>query len=428
MKRLLMISYPFPPNSSAGATRSERFARYITEFGWRVEVITIRHRKDLFEDTARVDQFGPDVGMHFTRTVDPWLWLNYRKPNHPLLRIARSAAMRFFSFPDHMLLWVPFAVSQARRICRSNRIDAIYTTSPPHSSHLAGLILSHAYRVPWIADFRDPWTLNAYRSNGFSDRLLIEIEKVLEKAVLKRSAVILANTKANRHNMLTEFPFLNEVKVRYLPNGWEEYPKDIAPSEREGQGLTIVHAGTFYPRFNPYGLLNALSTWKNGAGPPDAPAPDDGSVRVVLLGSRDETTRRIVKEMKIEDMVEIRPWVSLDEARRIMSRADFLWTSLGTGSESSTYVPSKIFEYIPAGKPIIGFFPPGDAERIITAAGIGQVFTSDDPEPVIRFLESALQRKRRGQKIPYEPNLNYLEAMKVRNIVKRFSDILSEIN
>ena len=72
MKHLLMISYPFPPNSSAGAVRSERFARYLPEFGWKVDVVTIKPTRHLFKDRACLDTLGKNVEVHFTSTIDPW--------------------------------------------------------------------------------------------------------------------------------------------------------------------------------------------------------------------------------------------------------------------------------------------------------------------------------------------------------------------
>jgi len=235
MKRLLMVTYPFPPNSSAGAMRSERFARYLPQFGWAVDVVTIKPRQDMFKDTELLAKLGENVRVHFTRTLDPWLWLKDKNPKNFLLRGIRSVLMRLFAFPDHMLLWVPFAVQAGLKVFRQNRIDAIYTTSPPHSTHLAGLIVSSFTGKPWIADFRDPWTLNAYREKGAIERFLLRLEKMMEQTVLKNASLVLANTKANQQNLLKAFPFLNEEKVLHLPNGWEEFPAEYY-QERKKDG------------------------------------------------------------------------------------------------------------------------------------------------------------------------------------------------
>jgi hypothetical protein len=424
MKNLLMISYPFPPNASAGAVRSERFARYLPQFGWAVDVVTIRPRKDMFEDRARLDSIEENVCVHFTQNLDPWLWLRKMNSKDLVLRYVRSALMRLFSFPDHMLLWVPFALRKAFEICKRKKIDVIYTTSPPHSTHIAGLLLSKWLRKPWVADFRDPWTLNAYREESLIDTLLLKAEKIMEKSVLRNASVILANTRANQKNLLMAFSFLDEKKVIHLPNGWEEFPSEVYRAEKKEGPLTIVHAGTFYPKFKPYGLLYALAAWHDGKRPPGIPPLKKDDIKIVLLGSRDEETARIISELNISEFVEIRPWVALDEARRIMCQADLLWASLGTGKESSTFIPSKLFEYIAAKRPILGFFPEGEAERFIKQTGTGLVFTDNESSVVIRSIYETMCAKGTREPSWFKPDHKVINVYHITNVTVRLSLIL----
>jgi glycosyltransferase involved in cell wall biosynthesis len=388
LKHLLIISYPFPPNSSAGAVRSRRFAQYLAELGWRVSVITIKPFQVNSIDTEELNRLSDSIDVHFTSTVDPWLYLRQKAPRFILSRIARSLLMRIFSFPDHMLLWVPFAVREGLSINKKTPFSVIYTTSPPHSTHLAGLILKWITGKPWIADFRDPWTLNAFHRKGRIDNVLLGIEKLLEKKVLSNASCILANTTANRNNLLAAFPDLSSKKVVHIPNGWEEFTYKVDSSKRDDGALNIVHAGIFYPLFKPYALLHALASWRKGNRPPGIPPLNGQSIRLILLGAK-ENEANIVKDLGLEDIVEVKSWVPQTEAQRIMSQADMLWVTLGTGKESSTYVPSKIFEYIAARKPIIAFFPEGDAAELIRKTNSGSVFTSDDQAPIIRFLAEA---------------------------------------
>jgi glycosyltransferase involved in cell wall biosynthesis len=423
-KRLLIISYPFPPNPSAGAVRSERFAKYLSEDGWNIDVITIKPQKraDLPE------QFHHEtIRVHRTSTLDPWLWLSKQVPKNIILRAVRSVLMRIFSFPDHMLLWLPFAVIRGLSVCRNKTIDAIYTTSPPHSTQVIGYLLSKITGIPWVADFRDPWTLNAYKNNGSFDDLLLKISSIMEKAVYKEAAIILTNTLANRKKLIDHFPMIDEKKIVYLPNGWEEFPQAAYGGRiREDHGLIIVHAGTFYPRFKPYGLFHALSFWKKRQCPSDYPVLHEKNIRVILLGSNDLETRRMIVELDLENMVEIRQWVEQDEARQIMCGADMLLTTLGTGIESATYIPSKIYEYIAAKKPIIGFFPEGAACDLIRETRTGHVFTNDDPLPVIEFLQ--LMIKKKGHKgIVYDPDEKTVQSYHIKNRIKELGAILQTL-
>ena len=422
-RRLLMISYPFLPSLTAGAMRSERFARHLGSRGWAVDVVTIKPRRDLYSDVERACALGPNVDVHRTRTWDPWLDLKALSPKFIPLRAARSLLMKVFSFPDHMLLWVPFAVAEGRRLMRSRPFDAIYTTSPPHSTHLAGLWLARATGRPWIADFRDPWTINRYkemyRGSSGLDKTLLGIEARLERAVLRTARVVLTNTPSNHLNLLACNPWLPPGKVVHLPNAWEPFDATSLPP-RSDDRLTIVHAGTFYPGFKPYALLQALAHWRNGHGSDRAAQ----RVKVDLLGATDATTRNTVADLKLDDIVRIHPWVSVVEARQAMQAADVLWASLGTGPESRTFVPSKLFEYIAAGRPILGFFPEGDAADLIRATGTGRVFTDDRPAPVINALSAMLDLDPGRTPEWYRPNNEIIEGYRIDSIAGRLAEIL----
>lgn len=425
MKRLLLISYPFAPNSSAGAIRSERFARHLAGVGWEVDVLTIQPREDSFWDHSRLPD-APGIRVNRTATWDPWLQLQGWKTRNVFLRLLRSLGLRVSSFPDHMVFWIPFAVHQGLKIYRKKPFDVIYTTSPPHSSHMVGHVLSQLTKKPWVADFRDPWTLNTYQEEALGRRILLKVEQALEKSVLRRARAVLANTRANRDKLLTAFPEIDREKVFYLPNGWEAFPHLEKPAP-SSDFYSIIHAGTFYPNFKPYALIEALGWWKCGNQPEGIP-PMEG-LRLILLGSQDAVTKDRVAEMGLQEMVEIKPWMPLEEARRHMCQADALWVTLGTGRGASTYVPSKLFEYIAAGRPILGFFPDGEACQIIRETGTGVVFNSDEPGPVIRCLHQAMEAKKTGAAFPefYRRNEKAISHLNVEEIAGRFSAILDRV-
>ena len=298
----------------------------------------------------------------------------------------------------------------------------IYTTSPPHSTHLAGFFISKRLRVPWVADFRDPWTLNAYHGQGGLQNLLLIIEKLLEKLVLYNATFVLANTGANLRNLIKAFPDLKTDKVRLVSNGWEEFNEKETHISSEGP-LTILHAGTFYPKFRPYALLEAIATWRRGFQPGVIPSLQRDQIKIILLGSKDHKTRDIVKLLGLDDIVEVQPWVDLERARRKMKSVDFLWATLGTGNEASTYIPSKIFEYMAAERPILGFFPEGEASKLIRNTNTGIVFNTDEPTAIISFLNDAIHTKRNGGLI-FAPNRQMLGQYHVRKIVGGLSRIL----
>jgi glycosyltransferase involved in cell wall biosynthesis len=425
MKRVLMISYPFLPSLTAGAIRTERFARYLRNHSWISDVVTIDTRQDLYNDMSKLDALGSDISIHRTRNLDPWLKLKGMSPRIFPLRAARSLLMKFFSFPDHMLWWVPLAVLRSREVMLEKPIDAIYTTSPPHSTHLAGWWLSKLTGVRWVADFRDPWTQNRYhnllRGDSVLDTFLHKIETALENLVLRQASIVLTNTPSNRQQLLTNRPWLAPEKVVYMPNGWEPYTREI-PLPAGDRPFTIVHAGTFYPGFKPYALLHAIALWRDVSRSPYGEFPGH-RLAVEILGDSSAATHNVISELQIEDMVTVHPWMAIDEARKRMLAADLLWATLGTGPASRSFVPSKLFEYIAADRPIIGFFPEGDAADLIRSTGTGVVLTSDHSDPVIRILSEALNGRRESVSW-YKPRREVIDQYQIDALAERLAKLL----
>ena len=420
-----MISYPFLPNPSAGAFRTERLTKGLADLGWEIEIVTIGERFDAVKQENLHNRLPASVTVNRTSTLDPWLWLQQRNTRNVALRILRSMVMAASSFPDHMTGWIPFAVSRGLKIHRKKKIDAIYTTSPPHSTHMAGHLLSSLTGLPWVADFRDPWTTNAFSAQEPKPRVLAAIERALEKAVFNRASYVFANTRANLNILLQANPGLPPEKVVFLPNGWDPFPDDV-PTGGKHDAFTILHAGAFYPRFKPFALLDAVAEWRR-RGPSGGAVPQPGNLKIVLLGCSDPAIRDRVERLGIGDLVEMLPQVPRAEARRRMLESDILWVTLGTGKASSTYIPSKLLEYIASGKPILGFFPQGEAASMITSTGTGKVFTRDDPDPIIGFLADAVTDKKQAIGKIFHPLEDVKDTYRMDRVVERLDDILRRL-
>ena len=214
--------------------------------------------------------------------------------------------------------------------------------------------------------------------------------------------------------------------MHYLPNGWQAF-ETLEQENSPGEEFVIVHAGTFYPDFKPYALFDALAMWKDGKAQEGVP-PFQG-IRVKLLGCNDHVTKKYIADRNLADIVTIEPWLPLDEARKIMMGADALWVTLGTGEEAATYVPSKLFEYIAADRPILGFFPDGEAADIIKNTGTGVVFHTDDSSPVIATLAAAFAGKQAGQMYPdfYQRKESVISELNADTLSQRFHGLLESL-
>ena len=155
-KKVLVIAYVFPPIAYAGTHRTLRLCKYLSRLGYELHVLTIKVQKDLHNDFDLYDKIKNDVTIHRTETVD--IWRIYKKYKDRFLKTKTGKLInRILSFlievlsqPDHMNLWVPFAVQIGRKIIKKHHIDVIYTTSPPHSQLMTGALLKKMTNLPWV--------------------------------------------------------------------------------------------------------------------------------------------------------------------------------------------------------------------------------------------------------------------------------------
>jgi glycosyltransferase involved in cell wall biosynthesis len=146
-----------------------------------------------------------------------------------------------------------------------------------------------------------------------------------------------------------------------------------------------------------------------------------------MLGSVDSTTRSVVAELGLTDLVNFLPWTAFAAAGSLMQSSHMLWTSLGTRKEAAMSLPSKLFEYVAAGRPILGFFPEGDAASLIRGSGTGVVFTANDPDEIIRTIDSAMVMRANGRIPFYSPDRSFLERYRIENVTARLANLLDQV-
>src|SRR5439155_12426489 len=190
------------------------------------------------------------------------------------LRGLASLARALLYLPDLQAGWLPWACAMAPRLAR--RADLVYTTSAPYTSHLVGLWLKLRLGKPWVADFRDEWSLNPFFQ--YPSPALLALNRLMERRVLAHADRVLATTPGHAAGLASLLPAAQRAKVRVIHNGYDpaDLPDESAPPDER---FTLVHVGTFYGIRQPTSLLRALDALV-AAG--DLPA---GDVRLVLAGT-----------------------------------------------------------------------------------------------------------------------------------------------
>lgn len=387
MKRVLIIAYAFPPLSVAGTFRPLRFVKYLPELGWNPIIITIRGRKDIPRDLSLLKEIPKEISVSRTRTFEA---LSKIYPNSKSKYIDIGEAINRFnnwiSIPDPLVYWVPSAILRGISINRSRNYDALITTSPPHSSHLAGLFLSRLLKIPWIADFRDPWVDNAY-SFGHKGRMRIFLEKWLEKIVITGATKVIANTFPNREKLLKRYgSFLPLSKFVTITNGFDRKYIDSVASKSFDK-FTICHIGGFYSAMKPYFFFEAFANWLNHH---KEKKDLRNSIQILLIGSGHDEIKNILRKLNLQDCVHLVPKVSHREALSFAKAADLLLVSLGFSNEADGWIPLKLYDYLGCRRPILGILPDGSAAaNLIKSTKTGYVVSHPDYHAVSNILDNA---------------------------------------
>lgn len=399
MKRVLLVSYYFPPSGGSGVQRMLKVAKYLRECGWEPVVLTVDPEHAAFPDLDTELEQDIPMGLEVirTRSWDPYAvyarLMGLRKESavgvgfladrhEPDLRERVSRWVRANLFlPDARVGWVPFAVRAARSLMKRHAVHAVVTSGPPHSAHLVGAHLKKRFGIPWIADLRDAWPDVAYRHMLPTSAPAGDLDCLIRDHALTLAdiRVTVTNEVAAWMESETGFPF--EV----IPNGFD--PSDFeAVTARKLGGFSVVHTGNMGPARDPEPLWSMLTTdrW-----------PD---ISLVLVGNVDGSIHRRLATLQDARRaaglprlsVERHAYVPHSEAIAFMKGASMLLLPINRVTDGAGIVTGKIYEYLASGRPVLGLGEPGgEADRILRAAGAGRVFAYDDVDGIGAAIDTA---------------------------------------
>lgn len=439
-KRILIVSHNFPPLGSGGVHRPVKFARYLQELGWEVDVLTVKNIRYHAYDPSLLDELA-GVAVHRAGSVEPLRlnWLLGWRPPPPLAEVksfadlediaaegARptvSTAARFYKSvtrrlfqPDDQIFWAPFAAARAARLVEEKRFDLILTTSPPESCHLVGLALKYIAGARWVADFRDAWSTHHLRRRlPFYSKY---VNKILERLVLKAADGVVANTGG----MACQFakPGEPHLKILTLPNGFD--PADFGePLAKADSGdFVVVHNGSFRGGRRARPLLEGFALARERDGDFAARA------KFYMLGINRADDLRVAEELGLRGVLYYAGYLRHADAMRACRGADLLMLAM-VAEEGPVLVPGKLYEYLGTGRPILAAVPPGEARDVLVRATRGAVVVPpDDAKAIAEGLAEAFDGWRRGD-IKYETESTIVSTYNRETQIETLASFIEDI-
>lgn len=436
-----MIAHAFPPFGNVGhSIRVVKFIKYLPALGWLPVVLTIDDQKE-YENTRKVgsetllSEIQPQVKIYRTTAGEPSLRFLEKEMEFcqrnwltavivKVLSAARRWAFRNIFLPDRYLAWLPFALRRGQQIVRSEGIDVIFATCPPHSAILVGASLKLLTGKPLILDFRDDWTDTPwYHSKPTISRL---IERKLESWAVNTADKVILVTEWSKNAFLERYPTQPSDKFVFISNGCDlgEFAglnsMTAAPSNSK---FTIVHAGS----------LNDSKSWgRSPAGFFQAvhhilqQQPELAEeLTLVFAGDLPEVHRRLAEEMSLSGVVKGLGHLPHDEVLRLTQSADLL---LAINYEGwSTLIPGKIYEYwAVGGPPILLLSCPGAAASFLERHGLGLTV---EPSDVAGIQQAILPVYRQSKTdAPLRVSTAGIGAYDRQALTGRLAQVLSTVN
>lgn len=407
MKKILVISYYWPPSGGSGVQRWLYFCHYLKAAGFEVDVLTIDPTSAAYPSIDdSLSKLSDGINVHYASSpFNPVkIYAKFKKGSLKKQVPAGSFGSKKKTFfdqiagliranffvPDARVTWNKNAIAKAKEIYKINHFDLVITTGPPHSTHLIGLALKKEYGVKWLADFRDPWQELYYNSLFKKMPFAKKQDARLENEVLKHADLITTVGPSLKELLQNKIPEQAQ-KVNFIYNGFDENIFENC-SENRSPIFTIAHIGTWSTQQAYKEIILALTALCN----------EGYQIRFLLVG---KVAPFIVQELKAisQLILEEKGLVSHQEAANEMYNADILLNCYPLQTQASYMISGKLMEYLASGNynVTIGDLK-SDGAHLIKQFPSAEMLANNEVEQLIQLIKNRYSSNR--ERFTY-PNL-----------------------
>lgn len=394
MKKVLIITYYWPPSGGAGVQRWLKFARYLPEFGWQPVILTVDPRYASYpqRDESLAAEIDPDCLVYTTKSFELYNVYKFLSGNKEVpyggfaneskegwLQKSSKFLRGNFLLPDPRKGWNKYALKKASELIHEFNIDTVVTTSPPHSTQLIGLKLKRKFKIKWMADLRDPWT-DIYYYNQFKHTALARaIDNRYERKVVENADLIVTVSEDVKRIFAGKSSQPIAAKSLVIPNGFDEDDFRIQQVVAETKKV-ITYTGTISEAYPVDCFLEAMGGLDEKL---------KSQILIRFVGMVPESVVQKFRDTHLE--VELVGYVDHLKSIAYLFRSNLLLLIIPDVKNNHGILTGKFFEYLAARKPILAIGPTqGDLAKIIKETNCGQLFDYQDMEGMRRFIEASL--------------------------------------
>jgi len=421
MRKVLFITYYWPPSGKASLHWPLKIIKHLPQFGWMPLVLTVEEDTFSQKDDTFLNEVPKEVKVFRSKAYEPfnlYKKLTGKKKEDQLIasetisqdkksfshRLSIWIRMNLF-IPDARVGWYFPAVKKGIELLKENKVDLIVSVGPPHTTHLVAKKIASRLNIPFVLVFIDPWTDISYYKNFKRNFITRKLDLHLEKSVLKNSAAVVFVTNTMKEDYEKKYSFIKH-KSHVLYWGYSEEDFSLPPNPLPKEGgveKVIVHAGNIFSYQNP------VNFWKQVKHEIDS----GNKLKLKFIGTVDSAINKSIDKAGLTPFTEYVGFLPYKKMLEEICNADYLLVC----ATEPRHVPGKLFEYLRAGKPIIAF---GDGNKevknILEKANAGMMFGYEE----------------RGKEIfqgrfQFSPDKNFIKSFERGEIAEKMGTLLSKI-
>ena len=423
MKKVLIITYYWPPAGGPGVQRWLNFVKFLPENNIEPVLFIPKDPNYPIIDESLCKEIDSNLSIikfpinEISNFLPKYNFLNsIRSGNVPVPK-KQSLFQKLLFFirgnlfiPDMKLFWIKKSADFLKNYLKKNKIETIITTGPPHSIHLIGLDLKNTLNINWIADFRDPWVNLNYLNRFHLLSSTKKRHKELRDKVLNNADTIIVTSERLR-KLYKKF----STNVFNITNGYNHNKYKIELDEK----FSISHIGSLYDERNPSFLWNVIEemyedidNFKN-------------DFQINLIGNTSKKIKNNLNTKKFHSCINYYDYVNHNHSIQLMGSSQALLLIEANDFESSYAIPGKLFEYLNSRRPIIAVGPSkSDVSKILSKTKSGKFFCYNEGSYLKRYLQEIYDNYKLGRK---QFKSKGIELYDRRNLTKRLAKILNDL-
>lgn len=424
-KKILIITYYWPPAGGPGVQRWLKFVKYLPDFGITPIVFVPKNPTYPIIDLHLEENFLKEVTVLKHKIFEPYklaTFFSKKKtkqissgiiPNKKKQTIIDKILLWIrgnLFVPDARVFWVKPSISFLEKYIFENKIDTIITTGPPHSLHLIGLKLKEKNNLRWIADFRDPWTTIGYhKSLKLTDFVENKHLKLEHKVLNSADAVVVTSPTTQK-----EFQKITSKPIKLITNGYDTEDVSKQPLDKK---FSLAHIGSFLSERNPVFLWECISELIYEI-------PDfKSNLEIKLIGVVGQEILDKLKEFSLTEFINYKGYVSHKEAIEEQRKSQVLLLIEINSEETKGIIPGKLFEYMVSERPIIAIGPQNsDFALIIKETNTGVFFDYSEKiklkSTILNYYNEFLDKKLRSHALG-------LQKYSRKNLTRELSELIT---